>query len=81
MTANHEDTVAALVASVLNLSITEVGNDASMDSIPQWDSLAQLNICLAFQDRFGVSMDMEMIATATSVAKLAALLAGSPRSS
>jgi len=80
MTANHEEAVAALVASVLNLPINTVAEDASMDSVPQWDSLAQLNICLAFQDRFGVSMDMEMIAAATSVAKLAALLGGPTRS-
>lgn len=76
MTANHENAVMALVASVLNLPISTISNDASMDNVPQWDSLAQLNICLAFQDRFGVSMDMELIASATSVAKLAVLLTG-----
>ncbi len=66
--------VAALVASVLNLPAAEVTADASMETLPQWDSLAQLNICLAFQERFGVAMDMETIASSTSVAKLAALL-------
>jgi acyl carrier protein len=66
--------VAALVASVLNLPTSAVGIDASMESIPQWDSLAQLNVCLGFQERFGVTMDMETIANSTSVTKLAALL-------
>jgi acyl carrier protein len=66
--------VASLVASVLNLPAAEVTADASMENLPQWDSLAQLNICLAFQERFGVAMDMETIASSTSVANLAALL-------
>lgn len=68
--------VAALVASVLQLPESAVGAEGSMETVPAWDSLAQLNICLAFQERFGVSMDMETIAHATSVAKLAALLPG-----
>jgi acyl carrier protein len=68
--------VASVVASVLNLPTAEVTADASMDNLPQWDSLAQLNICLAFQERFGVAMDMETIASSTSVAKLASLLPG-----
>ncbi len=66
--------VATVVASVLNLPAAEVTADASMENLPQWDSLAQLNICLAFQERFGIAMDMETIASSTSVAKLAALL-------
>lgn len=66
--------VASVVASVLNLPAAEVTADASMENLPQWDSLAQLNICLAFQERFGIAMDMETIASSTSVAKLAALL-------
>lgn len=74
MTPNHEAAIAGLVASVLNLNDGTVGADASMDTLPQWDSLAQLNICLAFQERFGVAMDMETIANATSVVKLAALI-------
>ncbi|MGB6610434.1 MAG: acyl carrier protein [Acidobacteriaceae bacterium] len=66
--------MATVVASVLNLPAAEVTADASMENLPQWDSLAQLNICLAFQERFGVALDMETIASSTSVAKLAALL-------
>jgi acyl carrier protein len=74
MMSNHQAAVAALVASVLNLADGTVGADASMETLPQWDSLAQLNICLAVQERFGVAMDMQAIASSTSVAALAALL-------
>lgn len=74
MTAKNTALVAALIASVLELPEGLVGADASMESLPKWDSLAQLKICLAFQERFRVTLDMEAIADATSVAKLAALV-------
>lgn len=76
MTIKHERDVAQLVASILNLPDDTVGIEASMETLSQWDSLAQLNICLAFQERFRVELDMETITIATSVAKLAALLPG-----
>lgn len=74
MTAKNTTLVSALVASVIDLPDGAVGDDASMESVPKWDSLAHLNICLAFQERFGVVLDMETIASSTSVARLAALL-------
>jgi acyl carrier protein len=74
MTAKNEAAVAALVASVLSLPEGAVGAGDSMASLPEWDSLAHLNICLGFQERFGVTMDMEAIAASTSVSALASLL-------
>jgi acyl carrier protein len=75
MTSKNTALVSALVASVLNLSDGAVGAGASMESVAEWDSLAHLNICLAFQERFGVVLDMETVASSISVEKLAALLA------
>jgi acyl carrier protein len=74
MTTKDATEVAALVATVLNLPDGAVSIDASMGSLPNWDSLAHLNICLAFQERFGVVLDMDTIANSTSIAKLTALL-------
>ncbi len=74
MTTTNTALVAALIASVLSLPEGSVGADASMETLPGWDSLGQLNICLAFQERFGVVLDMETIAGSTSVSQLSALL-------
>lgn len=74
MTTENTAQVTALIATVLNLPEGSVGADASMDTLPSWDSLAQLNICLAFQERFSVVLDMETIAGSTSVSRLSALL-------
>lgn len=67
------EALSSLIASVLNVSSKSIDAGSSMENTPEWDSLAQLNICLAFQEKYGVAMDMETIANATSLKKLAAL--------
>ena len=67
--------VISVVASVLNVPAADVPPDASMETLPDWDSLAQLNICMLVGERFGVEMDMDAIAEATSVPALVELLA------
>jgi acyl carrier protein len=66
--------VIALVADVLNVDSDELGPDSSMENMPLWDSMEHMNICLAFEQRFGTRLDMDAIATATSVQSLAALV-------
>jgi len=66
--------IVSLVAAVLNVPETEIRLETSADNFSSWDSLAQLRICMAFEERFGVELGMEAIAQATSVAKLAALI-------
>ena len=73
--------LTALIASALELPPAAIGPDASMETLEQWDSLAHLNICLAVQECFDVVLDMETIATATSVRGLLEVVApatGSP---
>ena len=66
--------VLELVADVLKVPAEKLPPGASMETVAEWDSLAQLSICLSFQERFGVVMDMETIASATSVPALLAVL-------
>jgi acyl carrier protein len=71
---NSTSAVIALVSTALDLPAGDLSAEASMESIPEWDSLAQLTICMRFQEEFGVTMDMDAIADATSIVKLVALL-------
>jgi acyl carrier protein len=66
--------VIALVANTLEIPAARVGPDASMATLAEWDSLAQLKICMRFQERYDHVMDMTAIAEATSVAALSKLL-------
>lgn len=64
--------VIALVADVLGVHKDELGPDSSMENTPLWDSVEHLDICLAFEQRFGVALDMNTIGAAVSIRSLAA---------
>ena len=66
--------VIALVADVLSVDEDQLGPNSSMENVPLWDSVEHMNICLAFEQRFGTRLDMDAIATATSIQSLAALV-------
>jgi acyl carrier protein len=66
--------LVSLIAQELELPESKIDAQSSAETIPEWDSMAQLNICLAIQDRFGITLDLEEIATATSVPALLRLL-------
>jgi acyl carrier protein len=73
--SDHATTkVIALVAAELDVPPGKINAASSIDTIPEWDSMAHLNICLAFQDRFGIQLDMDTIGELTSVAALAKLV-------
>jgi acyl carrier protein len=74
MSDGKEHAVIALIAGELEIPATRLDATSSIDTVPEWDSMAHLNICLAFQERFGVALDLESIAAATSVPALIALL-------
>jgi len=68
------DSVIALVAETLQISESELGPDSSMENTPLWASMEHLDICLAFEQRFGRTLDMDEVSTATSIRALAALI-------
>ncbi len=66
--------VISLVAEVLKIPANDLGPESSMINTPLWDSIEHLDICLAFENRFNTSLDVEAISTATSIRALAAIV-------
>ncbi|MCV2360816.1 acyl carrier protein [Paucibacter sp. TC2R-5] len=64
-----------VMASVLEVEAGTLDVDSSMDNVPGWDSLRQMNLILALEESFGVSIPDEDAANATSY-KLIALVLG-----
>ena len=58
--------VKQVMASVLEVDESAIGDDASMDSVEGWDSLKQMNLVLALEESFGVSIPDEDAGNATS---------------
>lgn len=58
--------VKDVMAAVLEVDVRTIGDDASMDTIANWDSLRHMNLVLALEDAFGVSFPDDDAANATS---------------
>ena len=62
------------IADTLDISEDGLDRDSSMDNTTAWDSSEHMNICLQFEQKFGVPMNMDTITSATSIRALAALI-------
>ena len=62
--------VRQIIADTLFMSLEEIGEDASQDSVNNWDSLQQLNLVLALEQTFNVHFKPEEFAIMTSVEKI-----------
>lgn len=66
--------VQAIVAKELDLNRDEIGPDSDMLNVPSWDSMGQLNICMAVEQEFGKVFDLDSLVTATSIKDIATLV-------
>ena len=69
-----EHLLKRVIATILNVDIDSIGPDSSMDTIEAWDSLRHMNLILALEDEFAVSIPDEEAANATSYALLRLVL-------
>jgi acyl carrier protein len=56
----------AVMSAVLKVPADEIGEESSMDTIASWDSLQHMNLVLALEEEFGVSVPDEDAANITS---------------
>lgn len=54
----HED-LKKVIGNVFNMDPNIVAEDASIDTVSNWDSLGHLNLVLALEERFNVTLTEE----------------------
>jgi acyl carrier protein len=64
--SDFEHRLKKTVAAVLDLDPTELGDDASPETISNWDSVKQMDIVLAVEDEFDVRFKDEVFAEISS---------------
>jgi len=50
-----------LMSNVFEIPIEEISEESSIDSIPSWDSIRHLNLILAIEEEFGISIPDEEV--------------------
>mgnify|MGYP003571080183 FL=1 len=58
MTGN-ETRLKGVIADILKIDATIIGEDTSVDTVEQWDSLRHLNLVLALEAEFDISFTEE----------------------
>lgn len=76
MTAGEPLPLPALLADVLGIAEGRVTEDGGRDLLPEWTSLAHVQIINAVEEAYGVTLTSREIEEATSVASLRFILNG-----
>ncbi len=69
-----EERLKAIMADVLEIPVEEINADTSMDTVENWDSLKHLNLILAIEEAFEVSLLVDDVEKMTDFPKIVAIL-------
>ena len=62
----NEEYLKKIMASVLKVDVATIDDNSSMDTIKTWDSLSHMNLILALEDGFHISIADEDAGNITS---------------
>jgi acyl carrier protein len=54
-----DDRLYRLLAKVFGVPLSQITEDATPDTIEKWDSLSQINMILAIESEYGISLGPE----------------------
>lgn len=64
---NHFETVRELTALTFCVSPDQIAPETVQSEIPEWDSLGHLNLMVAIEDAFNITLEIEDMTRLTSV--------------
>jgi citrate synthase len=64
------DPLLELIAETLSLSIDQLDDGLAMGDLPQWDSVAHVNLIMALEARYSLNVTPETISQLTSIAAI-----------
>ncbi len=70
-----DDTLKTVLAAVLGIDAASISETTSMDTVESWDSIQHMNLVLAIEEEFGISIPDEDAANITSYALIRLVLA------
>ena len=67
MVDDLSERVQQIAADVFGVDPAALTSSSKPDDIDTWDSVAQLNLLVALEDEFGITMDLEAVAMGASI--------------
>lgn len=69
-----EDRIYRVISDVMGVPLEEINDNSSPDSIEAWESLSHINLILALESEFSVSLDPEDVMEMQSVSLIRTIL-------
>lgn len=66
--------IKEVLSVVIDVPLEEIVDDASMDDLEAWDSLAQMNLVIALEEEFEITIPDEEVGTMLSLPLIFSLL-------
>lgn len=74
MTDSVFEAVRGIAADVLDVPAAQLTRESSPEQIDSWDSVQHLNLILACEERFGISINPEDMSDMTTLGRIATFL-------
>ena len=65
--AERIDEIRDVMSGILHVPVGDIGPETSQADLETWDSVEHLNLMLAIEERFGISLEVEDLTRMTSV--------------
>jgi acyl carrier protein len=66
--------VKEVLSAIIDVPVTQIMDDASMDEIEAWDSLAQMNLVIALEEEFDITIPDDEVGAMLSLPLIVSLL-------
>jgi acyl carrier protein len=66
--------IKEVLAVIIDTPIEEISDEASMDDLENWDSLAQMNLVIALEEEFQIEIPDDEVGTMVSIPLIASLI-------
>jgi acyl carrier protein len=66
--------IKEVLAVIIDAPIEEISDQASMDDLENWDSLAQMNLVIALEEEFQIEIPDDEVGTMVSIPLIASLI-------
>lgn len=58
---NIEERIKEVMSSVFNVDVNTLNEDSSQDTVEQWDSMKHLDLVVALEEEFGITIPIEEV--------------------
>jgi acyl carrier protein len=63
-----------ILSQTLGIPEAEIQNQASMETLPQWDSVAHINVILSLEAQYGISFQPDEVLELNSIENIRRIL-------